>query len=149
MGIYSDYKKYDEFSSWDMDKGCRKIVNQQSKSSRKLKPKLRRQRRARLQMEIIRNLDEKEYVIQLTDDELIDAYFEQQSRFDEEDVLNILDGMESEDIEDIFKVSKETFIKLAPKIADEMRRSMDKYGVPWEEARADAVAKVIALYNNE
>ena len=40
-------------------------------------------------MEIIRNLDEKEYVIKLTDDELIDAYFEQQSKFDEEDVLNI------------------------------------------------------------
>ena len=49
-------------------------------------------------------------------------------------------------IESIFKVTKEKFIKLAHEIADEMRRSMDKYGIPWEEARANAVTKVIALH---
>lgn len=142
MGKYSDYKKYDEFCSWDLDKGCRHIVNQSSESARRLKPRLRRQRRARLNM-VIKRIDQE---FELTDDELIDAYFEQQSKFDEEDVLNILDGMTTEDIESIFKVTKETFIKLAPEIADEMRRSMDKYGIPWEEARANAVTKVIALH---
>lgn len=99
-------------------------------------------------MEIIRNLDGKEQVIQLTDDELIDAYFEQQSKFDEEDVLNYIEWMDSKDIESVLKVSKETYIELVPEIADEMRRSMDKYGIPWEEARANAVVKVIALHNN-
>ena len=42
------YKKYDELSAWDLNKGCRRWINQTSPANRKLKKKLRRQARKRL-----------------------------------------------------------------------------------------------------
>ena len=42
------YKKFDELSAWDLNKGCRKFINQSSPANRRLKKKLRRQARARL-----------------------------------------------------------------------------------------------------
>lgn len=44
----AEYKKYDELAAWDLDKGCRNIVNQSSPANRRLKKKLRKQARARL-----------------------------------------------------------------------------------------------------
>ena len=48
VGKHSDYKKLGEFSSWDMDRGCRKIVNQKSPGRRRLRIRLKRQERARI-----------------------------------------------------------------------------------------------------
>lgn len=42
------YKKFDEMAAWDLNKGCRKYVNQDTPSMRKLKKKLRKQARAKL-----------------------------------------------------------------------------------------------------
>ena len=42
------YKRLDEFASWDLDVGCRSIINQSTRSMRKLKKKLKRQARARI-----------------------------------------------------------------------------------------------------
>jgi hypothetical protein len=42
------YKKYDELASWDLNKGCRKWINQDSPANRRLKKKLRRQARKKL-----------------------------------------------------------------------------------------------------
>ena len=42
------YKKYDELSAWDLNKGCRHWINQASPANRRLKKKLRRQARKRL-----------------------------------------------------------------------------------------------------
>jgi hypothetical protein len=42
------YKKYDELAAWDLDKGSRKYINQDSPANRRLKKKLRRQARKRL-----------------------------------------------------------------------------------------------------
>ena len=44
----AEYKKYDELSAWDLDKGCRNIINQSTPARRALKKKLRRQARKRL-----------------------------------------------------------------------------------------------------
>ena len=48
VGKHSDYKKLGEFASWDMDKECRKIINQKSPGRRKLRDRLKRQERARI-----------------------------------------------------------------------------------------------------
>jgi len=48
MGKRSDHKKLDEIAAWDMDRGCRRIVNQSTPSRRRLKDRLRRQARKRL-----------------------------------------------------------------------------------------------------
>ena len=47
----SEYKKYSEFAAWDMDKGCRGIVNQHSPGKRRLRKRLMRQARRRMMWE--------------------------------------------------------------------------------------------------
>ena len=49
MGKRSDYKKTDELVAWDLDKGCRKIVDQSTPARRRLRDRLRRQARKRLE----------------------------------------------------------------------------------------------------
>jgi hypothetical protein len=41
-------KRVSELSAWDLDAGCRNIVNQASPTNRRLKKKIRRQDRKRL-----------------------------------------------------------------------------------------------------
>ena len=48
MGKRSDFKKVGDFAAWDMDSGCRGIVNQHTPARRRLKKRLKRQERARL-----------------------------------------------------------------------------------------------------
>lgn len=48
MGRLSDYKKNGEFAALDMDRGCRRYINQSSPGNRKLRRRLKRQERARL-----------------------------------------------------------------------------------------------------
>lgn len=48
MGQRSDYKKVDELAAWDMDAGCRKIVNQSTPARRRLRDRLRRMARKRI-----------------------------------------------------------------------------------------------------
>lgn len=48
MGKRSDYKKVDELAAWDLDKGCRRIVDQSTPARRRLRDKLKRQARKRI-----------------------------------------------------------------------------------------------------
>ena len=48
MSKRAGYKRYDELAAWDLDASCRRWINQASPSNRKLKKKLRRQVRKRL-----------------------------------------------------------------------------------------------------
>ena len=45
MGKRSDYKKLDDRAAWDLDKGCRRIVDQSTPCNRQLKDVFRRQAR--------------------------------------------------------------------------------------------------------
>ena len=47
------YKRYGDLSCWDLDKGCRHIVNQSTPGRRRLKKVLRRQVRRRIKNEIM------------------------------------------------------------------------------------------------
>lgn len=49
----ASYKKYDELAAWDLDKGCRNIVNQSSPARRKLKKRLRKQARKKLKEALV------------------------------------------------------------------------------------------------
>ena len=42
------YKKYDELSAWDLNKGCRKWIDQSTPARRRLKKVLRRQARKKI-----------------------------------------------------------------------------------------------------
>lgn len=48
MGRRSDHKKRDDLAAWDLDKGCRRIVNQSTPARRRLKRKLVRMARKRM-----------------------------------------------------------------------------------------------------
>ena len=48
MGKRSDYKKVDSLSAWDLDAGCRRIVNRSTLADRRLRDRLRKQARKRL-----------------------------------------------------------------------------------------------------
>lgn len=45
MGKRSDYKKLDDRAAWDLDKGCRGIVDQSTPGNRRLKDVFRRRAR--------------------------------------------------------------------------------------------------------
>lgn len=49
MGKRSDYKKIDGLSCWDLDKGCRRIVDQSRPGRRRLRDVLKRQARKRVE----------------------------------------------------------------------------------------------------
>lgn len=42
------YKRYDGLADWDLNKGCRHIIDQSTRARRRLKKVLRRQARARM-----------------------------------------------------------------------------------------------------
>ncbi len=48
MGRRSDYKKMDEISTWDLDAGCRGIIDTSTPPRRRLRDRLRRQARKRV-----------------------------------------------------------------------------------------------------
>ena len=48
MGKRSDYKKIDDLAAWDLDKGCRRIVDQSTPGRRRLRDRLKRQARKRI-----------------------------------------------------------------------------------------------------
>lgn len=48
MGTRSDYKKMDDMAAWDLDAGCRRIVDQSTPGRRRLKKVLRRMARKRI-----------------------------------------------------------------------------------------------------
>lgn len=47
------YKKFDNLAAWDLNKGCRKWVNQSTPSMRRVKKRLRKQARAKLKGELV------------------------------------------------------------------------------------------------
>lgn len=52
MGKRSDYKKMDDFVAWDLDKGCRRIINHATPGRRRLRDRLRRQARRKVERKI-------------------------------------------------------------------------------------------------
>lgn len=52
------FKRIGEFAAWDLDKGCRRIVDQRTDSNRRLKRKLKRQERERLKRELSKRVDD-------------------------------------------------------------------------------------------
>ena len=48
MGKRTDYKKHDDLSCWDLDKGCRRIVDTSKPARRRLRDILRKAARKRL-----------------------------------------------------------------------------------------------------
>ena len=48
MAMRAGYKRHDELAAWDLNASCRRWINQDSPTNRRLKKKLRRQERKKL-----------------------------------------------------------------------------------------------------
>ena len=92
-----------------------------------------------------------EFEIELTAEELRQAYYEQQAEFDASDMRYYL-----EEIGDFLldrRISKEKIKKLnsaSDELGAELRRQIDKYDMSWEYARPEALRAVAAkLFGEE
>jgi len=94
-------------------------------------------------MKIKRKIDGKEFEFELTNDELWNAYEEQQHKYDLDDVDTQFCFYTDEELMNTYQKTREEIRKLYPDIAYEMRRMMDKYDVDMEYARDEAIDYVL------
>lgn len=95
-------------------------------------------------MNIKRMINGREYDFELTQEEMYNAYYEQQERFDREDIYDFLDGYDSdESFEQEMRITKEEFKELAERIRVHYRELMDDYYNHWTDARYVAIEETI------
>ena len=83
------------------------------------------------------------FVIELLPEELVAAYFEQQHKFDIEDIISYGEMFEADKLQDYLGCDYKTFLSLKEEMADKLRRNIDKYDMDWSSARDEAVRDVI------
>lgn len=96
-------------------------------------------------MTIYRDIEGKKHGIELTDEELTKAYFEQQHKWDVQYVTENLDRFIALQA-DTDKYGLEDSIDM---VASEMRRNIRKYGVDDREALDDAIQEILCEGENE
>ncbi len=79
----------------------------------------------------------------LSDNELYNAYEEQQHLFDLEDVKGYFDGYSEEDCKREYGLSSSEVEDRLDEIAYEMRRNIDKYDMDWYYAREAAISELL------
>lgn len=87
--------------------------------------------------------------IDLSKEEIRQAYEEQQAIYDKEDVLDAIEGWEDGYVEDVFGITEQEYIDLADDIAAEKRRLINKYDMYWQEALGEATDSVIKNYKSQ
>ena len=95
-------------------------------------------------MLIRRLIDGKEISIELTDEEVYNAYVERQHLYDAMNVESYFDSYKDDD--DLyleFGKTKEELKEFYDEIAYEMRRYIDKYDMDWEYAMSDAIYAIL------
>ena len=95
-------------------------------------------------MTITRSINGVEQDFELTLEELTRAYYERQEKFDEEDIISLVDYISDKTCSLVYDVTKEQFYELVPEMAGEMRRNMEKYDMEFSAARDMAVQDVLA-----
>lgn len=97
-------------------------------------------------MEISRVANGETHTYELTEEELYQAFLEQEHQFDRETVLDPVIDLEDEEIFADHGIHKEEFFALADQIAYEMRRLIDYNAMGWQEARDAAIASAVTQY---
>ena len=94
-------------------------------------------------MKIQRTINGVNFNIELLPEELVAAYFEQERKFDIEDIVSYGEMFEQRELVDYLGCDYKTFLSLKEEMAQEMRRNIDKYDMDWSSARDEAVRDVI------
>ena len=94
-------------------------------------------------MKIYRTVSGIECSFELTNAELTQAFFEQQYRFDKQDITEYGEYMTDDEIVETYGVTRQEFDELTGEIASTMRRYID---MDWTYARDEAIHDVIASF---
>ena len=100
-------------------------------------------------MKIKREINGTVHEFELTSNELCEAYYEQEHKFDIDDVDDLICGLDDEYVLEVYGVDAERFRELEPEMAYEKRRLMDKYDMAWNDARDEAVDSILEKYKCE
>lgn len=98
-------------------------------------------------MKITRTVNGKDLTFELTPPELIEAYYEQERNYDEDDVLRQLEDLTDWDIQDRYGVTREQMNALLPRIASRYRRYRD-HDDSWFEQCESAIEYVAQEYTH-
>ena len=93
-------------------------------------------------MKIKRTIDGREIEIELTEQELFDAFVEQEFIFDLDNVRNYFMDYTDEDFQERYGLSREEAESRFKDVASQLRRNIDKYGMNYEYAMSEAIHTV-------
>ena len=94
-------------------------------------------------MKIQRTINGTIFNFELLPDELVEAYFEQQEKFDIEDVVSFAEAFDNETLMDSYGCTYQELLDNKEDIAAAMRKNIDKYDMEWSYAREEAVRDVM------
>ena len=94
-------------------------------------------------MKIKRTIDGKEFEFELTQQELYDAFAEQEFKFDLSSVRSYFEDYSDDDIMDEYGRTRKELEACFEDIAVALRRNMDKYDMSFEYALPTAVNEVV------
>ena len=82
--------------------------------------------------------------IELTNDEICRAYYEQEFKFDCMDIEDAFCELSDDDLLETYGANRATIEPLIDEMAYEKRRNMDKYEMSWDYARDQAISDVLS-----
>jgi len=91
-------------------------------------------------MKITREVNGQTVEFELTHNEMMDTFFEQQKAFDAQDIEMLVEDFSEEDFIEIYGLSPSVVLENAEEIGSRMRKNIDKYDMDWETARDEAVS---------
>lgn len=94
-------------------------------------------------MKIQRTINNVNFTFELTPDELYDAFYEQRDKFDIEDIVSYGEMFSKDEFEEEVGCTYSQFLEMKEEIAEQMRRNMDKYDMPFCDAREHAIYDVV------
>ena len=100
-------------------------------------------------MNIERVVNGKKYTFTLEPDELIEAYFEQQDKYDIQDIVDYGEIFSSEELQESFGCTYSELCNWKEEMAAELRRNIDKYDMEFSYARDDAIRTVVRRHQDE
>lgn len=92
-------------------------------------------------MEIMRTVDGKKYKFKLTKREIRMAYLEHQHLNDIEDIMDVFNSMSDDELMENYGKTYRELKKLAPDMATQMRKYINRDDVSWQSARDGAIAE--------
>lgn len=92
-------------------------------------------------MKITRGFNGQTIEIELTSQELYEAYLEKQNEFDRQDIEDVFNGFDDDELEDMYGMTRAQLEEKIPEFAHEMRRNIDKYDMSWQGARDATIAE--------